>query len=168
MDGSYIQFEGANNHLTSLSSEHSGLYLNGSFDEKVALVVDGDIRAGWSLQTFALDSVTCQKIIGGEVRVLNTNNLSCTRIEARDMTSVFMGSNISVSGPVIFRSQYKSNWLRIDSTHLNICAVGEIPLQTDAELHIDQNSQGHRPRPPHCRGRHSHPRRSRRRRRLPL
>lgn len=141
MDGSYIQFEGANNHLTSLSSEHSGLYLNGSFDEKVALVVDGDIRAGWSLQTFALDSVTCQKIIGGEVRVLNTNNLSCTRIEARDMTSVFMGSNISVSGPVIFRSQYKSNWLRIDSTHLNICAVGEIPLQTDAELHIDQNSQ---------------------------
>ncbi len=139
MSGTTVSFKGAN-HLTSCTSEHSGLYLSVPYDGTASLAVDGDISSAWSLQLADFDSVTCQKVIGQEVRILNTA-LSCTRIEGTDTPMVFVNSNVKASGPVILHSQYKDSWLRVDSSHLNICAVGETPLQTEGELHIGGNSQ---------------------------
>ncbi len=132
MSGTTVSFKGAN-HLTSCTSEHSGLYLSAPYGGTASLAVDGDISSAWSLQLADFDSVTCQKVIGQEVRILNAA-LSCTRIEGTDTPMVFLNSNVKASGPVILHSQYRDSWLRVDSSHLNICAVGETPLQTEGEI----------------------------------
>ncbi|MBC2870028.1 hypothetical protein H7271_00235 [Bittarella massiliensis] len=137
----FIGLDGAS-HLTTLSSSAGSLFLvkEAHALENGFLTVDGDLAAVDSINVTNIQNLTCKKISAPSVNFNNCTVL-CDGIESTNGgIGLRNGSDLTANGPIVLHSQDESHQLSIDSSRLNVCAVGETPIQSDKKIVVSGDS----------------------------